>query len=192
MPRLMPGMFDSYAEAISWVRPRWGDIPVPFRLHGREIADDGAPQMSGPFLRFISAQANDKIETTYTQECYHWRLPIGDRLRSCPDCAGLGTFEKSVVRWCYPMRHALGLLDGVKAGSSAMPRPISVVLIGAQADWHVAVTAFLLGRSPEMAEWFMILALRQLHDRYSQGPVPTRGWISGRSDAQRDAETACG
>lgn len=182
--------FASFSEAVDWVRPLWGDVPIPFRLHDRGIADDGAPHMAEVFLRYLDARADDRTVVTYTQDCYHWRLPAGDRLMGCPDCHGQGTFPKTVERFRYPMRAALSKLDGVKPLSPLQPRPVSIVMALSRRGWSLRSTAQDLGHGEDMMEALGLLALRLLHERYTVAPIPQRGWISGRSDSQRAAESA--
>jgi hypothetical protein len=182
--------FASYAEALEWVRPRWGDVQVPYRLHDRALGDDGAPRLNGVVLRYLDAQANDTDDVTVTANCYHWRLPPGDRLMGCPDCAGMGTYDKHVTRYRYPMRAALARLDGERARAPLQPRPIAVVLTLARSFWRLELAADALGQATDTMEALAVMSLRLLYGKFAEAPVPTRGWVSGRSQSQRDAESA--
>jgi hypothetical protein len=184
------------ASGLVWLRKSWDTLPVPpVRIHVREIEDGsrlGAHRFSAPMWRIITGRATDEYDATESVMCGHPRLASCSAF-DCPDCLGAGFYEHCVRRYRSPMAAALYRLSNVpKRGGIA---PIDYILALYVMAWDVHRAAGLLELRPVSEDHaatidaMFLLAIRQLHSRFSAGSVARIGWVE-KSDAQRNAEDA--
>lgn len=189
----------SFGDAITWVREHWSARELPLVLHERTTdhqGDLGSPRYSAAFLGYLMARPTDTTTAPRSETCYHPRLARDKRgeivtlLRDCPDCAGATVREVMRERWRWPMWLALEGLRKVPAMRPHQPSPYDCVLVLAMVDWDGSAAMRLLGLPGwDMAEALFIIALRKLHSRYSDGPLPRTSWTA-KSESQQMAEGA--
>lgn len=184
---------DTYAAAVDWIRPLWGDVLIPYRLHQREFDEGGGPEMTSAFRRLLEARATYTFVGLFKDRCYHPRLfaqsiPGAFGLRqACPDCDDTGFVTKFGEVYRFPMAAALHRLMSEPAMTANQPTPAQVVVLLSRHAWDLAGTALSLGYAYEMMEALGLLSLRKLERRYAVRPIARVGWVS-KSDAQRQAE----
>jgi hypothetical protein len=185
-------------SALSWLRSAWTTLPVPpVRLHDRDIEDGsqlGSHRFSSPMWRILIGRPTDEYEASESVMCGHPRLPSAN-VFDCPDCHGDGYYEHRVRRYRSPMSAALHRLSKMPSPSDGTPAPMDYILALHSTDWNPYRAAMLLRLQPVSEDHWLTIecmflnAIRQLHSRYSVGPVARVGWVS-KSDAQRAAEEA--
>lgn len=184
-------MFDTYAEAVVWVRPLWGDVLIPFRLHQREFDEGGGPEMTAAFIRLLEARASHTFTGPFMDRCRHPRFIRESRqylLSSvCPDCDGTGFVAKYGELFKYPMAAALTRLMSEPAMTAHQPTPAQIVVLLARHAWDLAGTSLTLGYSYELMEALALLSLRKLERRYAVRPLAKVGWTQ-KSASQQEAE----
>ena len=167
------------ASSIDEVRWRWNDREVPIRLHDAAFGEDGAPRLSAPFLRFLTASAFTVIETDETDVCFHPRLVRLDDPFACIDCGGMGVKTTRRERYAWPMWAALSRLAHEPPDREGLPPPAIIVLAVASSrwDWHRAAVRLRIAHLPD-AEHIVARAFAKLRGRYQERPVPRVGWVS--------------
>jgi hypothetical protein len=184
------------SAALRWLERAWSTLPVPpVRVHVRDIEDKsalGSHRFSGPMWRIITGRPTDDYDVTESVMCGHPRL-VTDNPFDCRDCLGAGFYEHRVRRYRSPMAAALHRLSKVPAPSDGTPAPIEFIYALYEGGWGVQFALYLLGFhavSPDHQKTLdaqFLLAIRQLHSRYSAGPVARPGWVD-LSESQRNAE----
>jgi hypothetical protein len=180
------------ASAIEWARKHWGEQrPVPTRLHVHEVQPDdllGSPKLAPDFWRYLQGDATATYTSRHEVPC-----PLRE-LADCPRCGGAGYTIEERLHYEWPMTAALSKFAKVPATSKGWPTPYVMVVTLASNGWDVTRAAAAIGQpvlGPDHYKTIgaaFLLALRKLYNRYASAPLPERGWISGRSDAQRAAE----
>lgn len=179
---------ETYAQAVDWIRPLWGDVLIPFRLHQREFDEGGGPEMTSAFRRLLEARATYTFVGPFMDRCWHLRAERSfTRGPSCPDCDDTGFVAKFGERYRYPMAAALHRLMSEPAMTAHQPTPAQVVVLLSRHAWDLAGTALSLGYAYEMMEALALLSLRKLERRYAVRPIARVGWVS-KSEQQRQAE----
>ena len=179
------------SDAIDWARDRWANQrAVPTRLHTREEEGVGLG-FTPAFRAALDGKPNTVIASTRTQSCYH-PLALNRPARDCPECLGAGVKEVRSDLYAYPMTRALIKLRNGLA-SRRHPHPYGLVIVLASHGWLPQQAARALDIPWDRAEALFLMALRRLHNFYSEGPVDTRtyaprtvGWLE-MSDSQRAA-----
>lgn len=187
------------SDAIDWARDRWAQQrTVPTRLHTRE--EEGVGLGFTPAFRVaLDGKPNHKTLIETSETCGHWQRRLPDL---CPDCAiydkdgraiaESGLYKKRTYRYTYPMSLALHKLR-LGLASRRHPHPYGLVIVLAAHGWLPQQAARALEMPWDRAEALFLMALRRLHNYYSEGPVDTRtyasrtvGWLE-MSDSQRAA-----
>lgn len=182
--------------ATAWLAKAWMTLPVPpVRLHSREVDGQLGPSFTPAFARILNGSAHDTEVSHETDTCYHPRLADKGDPRACPDCGGDAVHTVTRHRYRSPMASALARLSRVSRPSVGTPAPAEFVLGLAVHGWDWQRAAIFLDLAPVSAdhaktvEAQFLLAIRQLHSRYSEGPIERPSYID-RSESQRAAEDA--
>lgn len=183
--------------AISWLH----DVATtderlpPTKLHSLETVSQGelgAPAMTPAFERHLVAQHWDKTDAFVSVKCQNHRDDEWRIAHDCPTCAGKGFYEVIRSRWRYPYWHARELLKLKLSIRPGQPSPNQIIeaVIGAAYDVWMAwlITSVEIAISFDAYEALALMAIRDLHRRYTVGPTPRR-WTD-LSDAQRAAIVA--
>lgn len=184
--------FTELPEAIAWARDRWSNQrAVPTRLHTREEEGIGLG-FTPAFRTALDGKPDAVVTASRTVSCYHPLLAAGLSPRDCPECIGSGVKEARSDLYAYPMTLALHRLRRGLA-SRRHPHPYGLVIVLAAHGWRAPEAARALAMPWDRAEALFLMALRRLHNYYSEGPVDTRtyasrtvGWLE-MSDSQRAA-----
>ena len=174
------------ASAIEEVRWRWDDREAPIRLHDAAFGDDGAPRLSAPFLRYLTAHAFTVIEADETDTCNHPRLVARADPFACVDCGGMGVKTVRRARYAWPMWAALTRLANEPAERDDVPAPAVIVLTVAASRWNWRHAARRLGiaHHPD-AEAVIFRAFGKLRGRYAERPTARVGWTQMSESQQR-------
>jgi hypothetical protein len=177
--------FASLSEAIEWVEARWDQQrPAPIRLHRAHATDGalGAPAFTVAFAAALDGSPRSTVTDVRTVACFHPLLG-GKEGRDCPECYGHGLKDAKVDRYRYPMTLALSRLSN-SLRPRRQPHPYRLILSLADHGWDWRATSRAYDVHPDLMEALLLRALRQLHGRYEEGPVP---WIH-KSESQQHAE----
>lgn len=180
---------DSVTGVIEEIRWRWDDREAPIRLHDAAFGEDGAPRLSAPFLRYLTAHAFTVIEADETDVCAHPRLASREDPFACVDCGGMGVKTVRRARYAWPMWAALERLSHEPAERPGLPAPAVIVVAVAATRWDWRHAARRLGIAGDDAEFVIARAFAKLRGRYQERPMPRIGWVT-MSEAQRAAVQA--
>ena len=184
----------SMVEALTWLR----DVATtderlpPTKLHSLDTVTQGelgAPAMTTAFVRHLVAQHWDKTDAVVSVKCPNhrddeWRINL-----SCPTCGGNGFYEVVRSRWRYPFWHSRELLKLKLSIRPGQPSPSQIVdlVIAMEYDVRMAwlITDIAIPVSWDAYEALTLMAIRDLHRRFSLGPTPRR-WTE-LSESQQQA-----
>jgi len=180
---------ESVSGVIDEVRWRWDDRDAPIRLHDAAFGDDGAPRLSAPFLRYLTAHAFTVIEADETDTCHHPRLPARADPFTCIDCGGMGVKTVRRARYAWPMWAALERLRHEPPERPGVPAPAVIVLVVAASRWNWRHAARRLGIAHhDDAEAVVTRAFAKLRARYAERPTPRVAWTQMSESQQRAVE----
>jgi hypothetical protein len=178
--------------ALEWLRSHVDELAdVPIRLHDHAVGDKdalGAPRFSGAFWHRLVGSAYATHVARLEESCYH---PMKHQAE-CPEC--FGTNVKTTQRDVYdrPLSAAMVSLAKIPAPSLGTPSPVQYILALLQAGLVIEPAAYLV-RIPIVSadhrltvEAMFLRAIRQLHSRYSSGPIGGPKWTD-MSESQRNA-----
>lgn len=129
---------------LRWAQ-RQAQMDGPLRLHGRGIADDGAPRMTGEAIRYLGMASDDEPTDWVSVACQ--RDEDGD--------------------YIAPVRCAIARI-GVRRPRSAR------ILRGIVAEFSNPTAVVAGDVHPEFADDVVVAALNRLYDAYTVHPVPTK------------------
>ncbi len=178
--------FAVLSEAIEWTEARWdGQRPAPIRLHRAHATDGalGAPAFTIAFESALDGSPRQTTDAVRTSPCGHPLLGVGMPARDCPECYGLGVKDVRSDRYRYPMTLALAKLSNTLR-PRRQPHPYMLVLSLADHGWDWRAVARSYDVHQELMEALLLRAIRQLHSRYEEGPIP----YIHKSESQQHAE----
>jgi hypothetical protein len=182
-------------EALAWAETRWANQrTATIRLHEARTTDGalGGPRFTHAFAATLDG-SDDATETAkHSVSCSH----PGKTGALCLMCAiydeqgqpivESGVYNKTVVRFRFPMTRALSQLSGC-LHPPGTPHPYRTILMLANYGWDARAAADRLDLAWADAEAHFLRSLRQLHKQYQEAPMPSVSWVD-KSDAQRNAE----
>lgn len=183
-------------DEVAWLEEAWEPRDAPRVLNRRTLVADrdalGGPEMTKAFLDYISADADDKIVDHLIQPCAKERCGGAD----CLWCGGTGRRLERFETWRYPTWHALMRLSrhrdqrwGPLPRRWWHPTPAEVVLaiVAYRFDVHRFRLQYADGRliPSELAETFLISAIRKFRSSYRRGKASALTWAQ-LSDDQQD------
>lgn len=193
---VMQHPIQTFRQAVRWLAPRaaeLGDAPLKLHTSGTAASDLlGSPPFSGEFWLRLSTDAFAGHDVTITKTC---SLPHPLDV-VCPRCDN--NYSYTVTRKVYhrPFAAALSRLSHAPATSRAWPKPHAMILAliaaGFRLDGAARVIGHPIGSEDERTtvEAAFILAVRKLHDRYAEGPIPKGPSWTEQSDSQHAATIA--
>lgn len=168
-------------DGLTWLAEHVGELgEVPLRLHDRAIGDDGAPRLSAAFLAYLTQTPFATTWSTETRACDQ-QHPFGS---VCWKCGNQLTYSVTREMYRFPLAAALERLSNVRpaAPTHVSPFILTVKLIACDLDANRAARELDIAPISEdhrkVVEALFLSAIRQLHSRWSSGPIARRVTIS--------------
>jgi hypothetical protein len=168
---------------VEWFTDRYyGEVPL--RLTSRDIADDGAPNWSRAFYRYVTHTGKPQI-IEEQEACPRHAMP-------CDFCDGSGLRRRERLVDPFPMKSALWRVGKVPV-PKGRPDFRAVLLVLASNMGNVALASAALAADcaymadQRMATLWILTALKKVKAAYRED-VPAR--VLRKSEAQSIAEAA--
>lgn len=162
---------------------------LPSKIHSRDVADDGAPQMAHAFESWLT-DGSDRWQTHVSEDQDHCSHPT--RENPCPTCEGTGLRIRIRSVYRHPVKRALQQLATIPV-PKGRPRLDTTLIVLAENDGNLGLTIAALAPqysyfwNPGKARRWITHALWEFRSAYKED-APAR--VLHKSESQQQAEVA--